>query len=87
MTLVGAPFEIMRRYRVRVQAEFATPVLVMSLCNGALGYAPERESFDLPGNYAAQIVPYLVGCPPLAPSVEDELVAAMVSMVREAGVA
>lgn len=82
VTLVGAPFEIMRRYRARVQAQFNTPVLVMSLCNGALGYAPERESFDLPGNYAAQIVPYLVGCPPLAPSVEDELVGAMVTMVK-----
>lgn len=84
VTLVGAPLEIMRRYRVRVQAEFETPVLVMSLCNGASCYAPERESFDLPGNYAAQVVPYLVGCPPLAPSVEDELVAAMVSVAREA---
>lgn len=83
ITLVGAPFEIMRRYRVRVQAEFETPVLVMSLTNGASCYAPERESFDLPGNYAAQIVPYLVGCPPFAPSVEDELVAAMTTMVRE----
>ncbi len=85
VTLVGAPLEIMRRYRVRVQAEFDTPVLVMSLCNGASYYAPERESFDMPDNYAAQIGPYMIGCPPFAPSVEDELVEAMIEVVAEVG--
>jgi len=83
LLLVGAPFEIMHRYKRRVQAEFEQPVLVVSLCNDALGYAPERECFDKENNYAAKAVPYLLGYPPFAPSVEDELVEEMTSLLRE----
>jgi hypothetical protein len=82
LAIVGAPFEIMHRYKRRIQAEFSTPVLVLSICNDSLGYAPEIESFDLEDNYAARTVPYMLGYPPLAPRVEDELVAAMTEMVR-----
>lgn len=84
VTLVGAPFEIMHRYRRRVQAQFDAPVLVLSLLNGARGYAPERESFDATGNYAAKIVPYLLGYPPFSPDLEDVLVEALTDAAREA---
>jgi hypothetical protein len=83
LLLVGAPFEIMLRYKTRVQAEFDQPVLVLSLCNDARGYAPERESFDGESNYAAKVVPYLLGYPPFAPSLEDELVEAMIGLARD----
>ncbi|HJN17737.1 MAG TPA: neutral/alkaline non-lysosomal ceramidase N-terminal domain-containing protein, partial [Armatimonadota bacterium] len=83
LLMVGAPFEIMNRYKTRIQEQFDQPVLVMGLCNDARGYAPRRESFAKEGNYAARVVPYLLGYSPFAPSVEDELVAAMTSVARE----
>ncbi len=82
LVMVGAPYEIMLRYKRRVQAEFDTPVLVLSLCNDARGYAPEKESFDMEDNYAARTVPHLCGYPPLAPVIEDELVAGMVELAQ-----
>jgi hypothetical protein len=82
IVLVGAPFEIMHVYKRRIAAEFDSPVLVMSLCNGAAGYLPERESFAMDDNYGAQMVPYLVGRPPFSPDVEDVVVDAMVAVVR-----
>ncbi len=83
LLILGGPFEIMHRYKLRVQAEFERPVLVMGLCNDAMGYAPVKESFETEGNYAARMVPYLLGYPPFAPSVEDELVAALVGLGRQ----
>ncbi|MBT3377495.1 MAG: hypothetical protein HN742_03900 [Lentisphaerae bacterium] len=83
LLLLGAPFEIMIRYKQRIQAAFDTPTLVLSLCNDTLGYAPERESFAKKGNYAAKVVPYLLGYPPFAPSVEDELVAELTALGQD----
>lgn len=80
LVLVGAPFEICHRYKRTVQDAFEQPVLVAGLCNGAHGYLPEREAFDEEDNYAAQTVPYLLGYPPFAPSVEDEMTSAMISL-------
>jgi len=83
LTIVAAPFEIMHRYKLRVQAEFDGPVLVLSLANYTLGYAPLRESFDKQDSYAAKVVPYLLGATPFAPSIEDELVEALVAIGRD----
>jgi hypothetical protein len=82
VVLVGAPLELMLRYKARVQAAFERPVLVLGLCNDMRGYAPRRESFGAEDNYAARIVPYLLGYPPFAPSIEDELVAALIAAVE-----
>jgi len=83
LLLLGAPFEIMIRYKQRIQAAFDTPTLVLSLCNDTLGYAPERTSFEKEGIYAAKVVPYLLGYPPFAPSVEDELVAELTALGQD----
>lgn len=83
LVLVGAPFEIMLRYGRRVQEPFAHPTLVLSLCNDALGYAPERESFAQEGNYAARTTPYMLGCPPFSPDVEDELVGELTELAAQ----
>lgn len=80
VTFVGAPFELAHRYKRRVQAQAGDRTLVMSLVSDARGYAPEREAFEQAGNYSAQVVPYLLGYPPFAPDVEDDLVAAFVEM-------
>ncbi|MFO7948495.1 MAG: neutral/alkaline non-lysosomal ceramidase N-terminal domain-containing protein [Trueperaceae bacterium] len=81
IVMVGAPFEITHRYKRTVQAKCDGPVFVMGLCNGAQGYLPEREVFEEEDNYAAKTVPYLLGYPPFAPSVEDEVTSAMVDIV------
>ena len=83
LLLVGAPFEVMHRYKRRVQAEFEQPALVMSICNYMVGYAPERECYYAEGNYAASMVPYLVDETPFTADLEDEMVAAMVGMLKE----
>ena len=80
LLILGAPFEIMLRYKRRVEAAFDCPVLVLSLCNGCKGYAPEKECFEREGNYAARMVPYLLGNPPFASSIEDELVGHRVAL-------
>ena len=85
LLLVGAPFEVMHRYKRRVQAEFERPALVMSICNYMVGYAPERECYLAEGNYAASMVPYLVDETPFTAGLEDEMVTAMVGMLRELG--
>ena len=85
LVLVGAPFEVMLRYKQRITAQFERPVFVMSLCNDARGYAPQRESFEQEGNYAARVVPYLLGYPPFTPGLEDELVGHMTALAREVG--
>ncbi len=81
IVMVGAPFEITHRYKRTVQGKCDNPVFVMGLCNGAQGYLPEREVFEEEDNYAAKTVPYLLGYPPFAPSVEEEVTSAMVDIV------
>lgn len=83
LLVLGAPFEIMIRYKQRVQAQFSGPTLVLSLCNDGKGYAPERTSFDQENNYAAKMVPYLLGFPPFTPDLEDELVEALTALGRD----
>jgi len=83
LVIVGAPFEIYHRYKRRVQAAFEQPTLVLSLCNGDWGYAPEKECYSREGNYAANMVPYLTGTRPFTPELEDDLVGALIELVRE----
>jgi len=83
LVIVGAPFELYNRYRRRVQDRFDQPVLVLSLCNDALGYAPEKESFVKEDNYAAKIAPYIMGCRPFTADIEDDLVRAMIALIQE----
>lgn len=82
LLIVGAPLEMMNRYRLRVEAEFDQPILVLGLCNDTLGYAPVRECFSQEGNYAARMVPVLLGHAPFAETLEDELVGALVGLGR-----
>lgn len=82
LVLVGAPFELMHRYKRSVQAACPEPTLVLSLCNGALGYAPEVECFS-PDNYAARMVPYLLGMTPFSSDIEAALVEALTALARD----
>ena len=84
LTIVGAPFELFHRIKRRVQGTFESEiVLVLSVTNGALGYAPEKEAFESEGGYAAHVVPFMIGILPFTPQIEDELVRAMTALVEE----
>lgn len=84
VVLVGAPFEIYHGYKRRVQAAFDGPTLVLSLCGGDYGYAPERPYYSRQNNYAAAVAPYITGERPFTEGLEDDLVQAMTDLVTSA---
>lgn len=80
--LLGAPFEIYQATRREIQEKLGDDeAIVLSLVNGALGYAPDPESFARQG-YAAEFVPLLKGDPPHR-CLHPQLVAALVALGSE----
>ena len=62
LEFLGAPFEIMQAIKNDIVAGAKAEIpLVMSLCNGALGYAPDQQSIDQADSYAATMIPLLQG--------------------------
>jgi hypothetical protein len=82
LAYLGAPFEIMQAIKNETIAKLRSPMpMVMGLCNGAYGYAPDRQSLQeaiqsaSSGGYAAAKVPLMLGRLPYA-NIHDELVTA-----------
>jgi Neutral/alkaline non-lysosomal ceramidase, N-terminal len=60
--LVALPNEAYSPFQVELRRRFAgTPVLVLTVTNGTLGYLPPRESYGS-GRYQEQQSPYAPGC-------------------------
>ena len=77
---LGAPFEIMQAIKNDTVAGAKAPIpLVLSLCNGAYGYAPDQASIDKANSYAATSIPLLQGRFPYA-NIHRELVAAFLEL-------
>lgn len=78
LRLLGVPFELFQATRREVETQLGDEtVALLSLVNGALGYAPDPDSFARQG-YAAEFVPLMKGDPPhdcLHPALTDALVA------------
>ena len=88
LALLGAPFEIMQAIKNDVMhlARSEMP-MVMSLCNGSSGYAPDREQLGRAlknehQNYEALMVPLINGRLPYS-DIHDELVRAFLAVDGE----
>lgn len=83
---LGTPFEIMQAIKNDVVAAAEAPVpLVMSLVNGANGYAPDQTALDqadCSNSYEAMIVPFILGHLPYS-NIHRELVTALLDADRE----
>ena len=77
---LGAPFEIMQAIKNDTVAQAKAPIpLVLSLCNGAYGYAPDQTSIDKANSYEATRIPLLQARFPYA-NIHRELVAAFLEL-------
>jgi hypothetical protein len=60
--LIAVPNEAYSHFQVELRRRFAgTPLMVLNMTNGTLGYLPPRESYDS-GRYQEQQSPYAPGC-------------------------
>lgn len=61
LRFLGSPFEIFQATKNQIRANFPdTPIDILSLVNGAEGYAPDPTIFERQG-YAAEFVPLMKG--------------------------
>ena len=75
-----APFEIMQAIKNDIVAGAKAEIpMVMSLSNGAYGYAPDQQSIDKANSYAATSIPLMQGRFPYA-NIHRELVAAFLEL-------
>ncbi|MBI4024067.1 MAG: neutral/alkaline non-lysosomal ceramidase N-terminal domain-containing protein [Verrucomicrobia bacterium] len=81
--LTGTPVEAFHRIKRRFQAELGPKALLLSVTNDELGYAPIREKYREPGNYAAFLVPYMIGSVPFTERFEDEVLSATLKGARK----
>ncbi len=82
LEFLGAPFEIMQAIKNDTFSKVRSGMpMVMSLCNGACGYAPDQQSINATlekanrGGYEAAMVPLMQGRLPYA-NIHEELVKA-----------
>ncbi len=76
------PFEVMQAIKNDVTASASASIpLVMSLCNGALGYAADQKSLDKNDGYAERTIPLLQGRMPYS-DIHRELVQALLEIDR-----
>ncbi len=79
---LGGPFEIMQGIKNDVVSGIPTGIpLVMSLTNGASGYAPDKNRQNS-GSYEATMVPFMQGRLPYT-RIHEELVEAFLAIDRE----
>ncbi|MBP5530809.1 MAG: neutral/alkaline non-lysosomal ceramidase N-terminal domain-containing protein [Lentisphaeria bacterium] len=77
---LGAPFEIMQAIKNDAVARAKAPIpLVLSLCNGAYGYAPDQQAIDKADSYEATRIPLMQGRFPYA-NIHRELVEAFLEL-------
>jgi len=83
LEFLGAPFEIMQAIKNDTVAGAKAPCpMILSLCNGALGYAPDQQSIDQADSYAATRIPLMQGRFPYA-NIHRELVGAFLALDAE----
>lgn len=81
ITLLGAPLEIFQAIKNDVVRDAASEItLVLSVCNGMAGYAPDR-TIAAAGGYAVNTVPMIFGHRPYA-RIHEELVEALLTLDR-----
>ncbi len=81
VAFLGAPFEIMQGIKNEVTAAATAPIpLVLSLVNGAAGYAPDRERQNAE-SYESSMVPFMLGYLPYT-RIHEELAAALLELDR-----
>ena len=80
LEFLGAPFEIMQAIKNETVSKVCAEMpMIMSLCNGACGYAPDQTSINATlekankGGYEAAMVPLMMGRLPYA-NIHEELV-------------
>jgi hypothetical protein len=80
LALLGAPFEMMQGIRREVCAKTQVPYpAILSLCGGALGYAPDRESAEKAKLYESRLVPLINGLLPYG-NIWNELPEALIQL-------
>ena len=80
LEFLGAPFEIMQAIKNETVAGAKAPCpMILSLCNGSLGYAPDQKSIDQADSYAATRIPLMQGRFPYA-DIHRELVGAFLAL-------
>lgn len=81
--ILGAPFEIMQAIKNETFSKAAAPFpMVVSMCNGSLGYAPDRTQLARTESYEATTGPFILGQWALA-AIHDELVSAFLEIDGE----
>ena len=79
LAIVASPFETFQAIKNDVRARSGHPIAwVLSVTNDYQGYAPDRTAAAR-GGYAADVVPFIVGLPPLA-NIHDELVSEFLAL-------
>lgn len=76
LSLTGLPMELMHRIKQHFQKERGEMALLLSATNGFRGYAPVKECFENPANYAAYQVPYMLGTLPYTSEIANEALTA-----------
>ena len=80
LEFLGAPFEIMQAIKNDTVAQAKAPIpMILSLCNGAYGYAPDQQAIDKSDSYEATRIPLMQGRFPYA-NIHRELVAAFLEL-------
>ena len=80
---LGAPFEIMQAIKNDIVAGAKAEIpMVMGLCNGAFGYAPDQKSLDQANSYEATMNPLIQGRFPYS-NIHRELCDALLKLDAE----
>ena len=88
--ILGLPFETFLGIKHRIaQKTGLEKLLVLSTTNGYLGYAPTKEHFlkakEKGGTYSDSTVPFIAGRLPYTENLEDEIAAAGIEVLHQAG--
>ena len=82
LEMLGAPFEIMQAIKNDVMAAAKSPQpMVMSLCNGSFGYAPDNTQLQK-NSYESYMVAFMLRRQPFA-NIHNELVQDMLQLDNE----
>lgn len=82
LEILGAPFEIMQAIKNDVMAAAKSPQpMVMSLCNGSFGYAPDNTQLQK-NSYESYMVAFMLRRQPFA-NIHNELVQDMLQLDNE----
>ena len=86
LIIFGTPFELFYGIKQRILQETGhNRLLVLSLCNDSMGYAPTKEMWSAYDKdfafYPRDIVPFYFGKAPFTEHLEDEIVGAFYELL------